>query len=97
MTYPHTRRDDTVDNLHGTAVPDPYRWLEDADNPEVQEWVAAQRDFTEAQLQHLPARGWFTELMGSIVARPRSGMPLPEALPSRTARAAASHRSAEAT
>ena len=76
MTYPHTRRDDTVDNLHGTAVPDPYRWLEDADNPEVQEWVAAQRDFTEAQLQHLPARGWFTELMGRIVARPRAGVPL---------------------
>ena len=79
MTYPHTRRDDTVDNLHGTAVPDPYRWLEDADNPEVQEWVAAQRDFTEAQLQHLPARGWFTELMGRIVARPRAGVPLKRA------------------
>lgn len=75
MPYPHTRTVDTVELLHGTAVADPYRWLEDADSPEVREWVAAQRDFTEAQLQQLPARGWFAESMARIVARPRAGVP----------------------
>jgi prolyl oligopeptidase len=31
--YPPTRRDDTVDVLHGVRVHDPYRWLE-GDGPE---------------------------------------------------------------
>lgn len=76
MPYPHTRRSDLVETLHGTDVPDPYRWLEDADDPEVTTWVAAQRDTAEAALAQLPARGWFTALMGRIVARPRAGVPL---------------------
>ncbi|WP_040283306.1 prolyl oligopeptidase family serine peptidase [Tessaracoccus massiliensis] len=75
MSHPHTRRDDLVDTLHGVEVPDPYRWLEDADSAEVQEWVAAQARFTEERLAELPAREWFTELMGRIVARPRVGVP----------------------
>ncbi len=40
--YPPARRDDIVDDLHGTAVPDPYRWLEDPDDPAAKEWLEAQ-------------------------------------------------------
>lgn len=76
MRPPETRRDDLVETLHGVAVADPYRWLEDADAPEVAAWVAEQRTFTEEALDRLPARDWFTELMGRIVARPRAGVPL---------------------
>jgi prolyl oligopeptidase len=32
-----------VENLHGRAVADPYRWLEVADSPETAQWVAAQQ------------------------------------------------------
>src|ERR1044071_3396543 len=32
--YPASRRDDVVEQLHGTAVHDPYRWLEDPSRPE---------------------------------------------------------------
>lgn len=76
MPYPHTRRDDLVENLHGTQVADPYRWLEDADDPAVTAWVAEQQAHAEAALSELPARAWFTELMGRIVARPRAGVPV---------------------
>jgi prolyl oligopeptidase len=42
--YPAARREDTVDLLHGTAVPDPYRWLEDPDSPDTKEWLLAQAE-----------------------------------------------------
>lgn len=39
---PPTRTVDVVDTLFGTPVPDPYRWLENGNSPEVQKWTAAQ-------------------------------------------------------
>ena len=33
VVYPETRRDDVTDDLHGTKVADPYRWLEDETSP----------------------------------------------------------------
>lgn len=33
--YPQVRRDDTEETLHGVVIQDPYRWLEDADSPDV--------------------------------------------------------------
>ena len=42
FTYPAARRADTVDDYHGTLVSDPYRWTEDPDDPETQEFVRSQ-------------------------------------------------------
>jgi len=41
-SYPPARRLDLTDDLYGHAVPDPYRWLEDAGSEESQTWLAAQ-------------------------------------------------------
>ncbi len=53
---PETRSDDVVDTIHGTKVADPYRWLEDAKNPEVVAWMKAQDEHARAQLGALPLR-----------------------------------------
>lgn len=53
MKVPHTRRDAVVDTLHGVDVADPYRWLEDGDAPDVQEWVEAQNRLTRETLDAL--------------------------------------------
>lgn len=54
---PPSRRDDTVEVLHGVEVADPYRWLEAIDSDEVTEWVAAQNAATESWLaEHAPRR-----------------------------------------
>ena len=51
-----TRRSDVVDLHHGVHVPDPYRWLEQGDAPDVREWVAAQNRVTRDALHALPSR-----------------------------------------
>jgi len=52
---------------HGVRVVDPYRWLEDAGDPEVRAWTAAQNARTRAHLDAWPGRGKIlarlTELM----------------------------------
>ena len=75
MDYPTTRRDDTVETLHGQAVADPYRWLEDPDAPETRAWVAEQNRLTRTHLDALGSRPWFHATMTSIVRSPRAGTP----------------------
>ncbi|MBD3405869.1 MAG: prolyl oligopeptidase family serine peptidase [Candidatus Lokiarchaeota archaeon] len=42
IEYPETRTEDIVETIHGVEVRDPYRWLEDKDNPEVKSWIEQQ-------------------------------------------------------
>ncbi len=51
-----TRRDDVVDTLHGVAVADPYRWLEDADSAEVKAWTKMQNARTRSVIDQIPGR-----------------------------------------
>ena len=41
-------------SLHGVTVNDPYRWLEDPQDPAVQSWIKAQNDHTDAMLAAMP-------------------------------------------
>jgi prolyl oligopeptidase len=56
LAYPATRTVDVSDTLHGVVVKDPYRWLEDGKDAEVQAWMKAQNDLTRAELKKLPER-----------------------------------------
>src|SRR5688500_20135453 len=42
--YPAAPREETVDILHGTPVPDPYRWLEDPAGAETEKWLLAKAE-----------------------------------------------------
>lgn len=44
--YLLARKDSAVGVYHGIKVPDPYRWLEDAEAQETQEWVMQQNKLT---------------------------------------------------
>ena len=41
ISYPAAERGDVVDEHHGIAVPDPYRWMEEP-GVKVDQWVAGQ-------------------------------------------------------
>jgi len=56
VPYPAAHRGDVVDNLHGTAVADPYRWLEDLDSAESKNWIGAQAKLADAYLATIPER-----------------------------------------
>jgi prolyl oligopeptidase len=56
LDYPPARRGDTIDDHHGTRVPDPYRWLEDSDSPETRAWIAAENKLTFSALEDIPQR-----------------------------------------
>jgi prolyl oligopeptidase len=68
-SVPPTRREDVVDTQHGVAVADPYRWLEDGDDPEVGAWVAAQNELTRSHLE-VPARGSWHERLVALMELP---------------------------
>ena len=53
VEVPHTRREDIVETIHGIEVLDPYRWLENADEDEVQQWMVAQDDVARGYLEGL--------------------------------------------
>ncbi|GHO86716.1 prolyl oligopeptidase family serine peptidase [Dictyobacter formicarum] len=54
MNFPTTRRDETVEDYHGTRVADPYRWLEDEKSEQTQSWVEQQHALARAYLDQLP-------------------------------------------
>ena len=58
VKYPVAARIDQVDRYHGTAVTDPYRWLENLDSPETRNWVVAQNELAQPYLESIPARAW---------------------------------------
>ena len=71
---PVARRDDIVALLHGVAVADPYRWLEDAESPETVAWAAAQNDRTRQALDARPDRAqWHERLVALLGARVSTG------------------------
>jgi prolyl oligopeptidase len=58
LTYPDTKKGNVSDDYHGTAVADPYRWLEDdvRTSKEVAAWVEGENKVTEAYLKDIPQR-----------------------------------------
>ena len=54
---PPTPAGATVDTIQGVRIADPYRWLEDWNDPKVQAWSNAQNMRARAYLDALPDRG----------------------------------------
>jgi prolyl oligopeptidase len=75
QTYPTVRRGATVDTLHGVAVADPYRWLEDAQHPETRAFVEAQAQFARQYLDRLGERAGFRHRLDQVTNYPRSSAP----------------------
>jgi len=56
LTYPKTKKVDTVTTYFDTKVKDPYRWLEDDMSDETAAWVESQNKVTFGYLDQIPYR-----------------------------------------
>lgn len=75
IDYPVTRKAEVVDDLHGTKVTDPYRWLEDDNAEETKAWVAAQNRVTEDFLTTIPQRGEIRKRLADLWNFERTAAP----------------------
>lgn len=66
IDYPTAQRGDVVEDYHGTAVADPYRWLEDSESDATAQWVAAQNEVTRKYLDAIPDRKRFAERLTEL-------------------------------
>ncbi|AQG81748.1 prolyl oligopeptidase family serine peptidase [Spirosoma montaniterrae] len=75
LSYPATQKADQVDTYHGTAVADPYRWLEDDRSAETAEWVKAQNKVTFDYLEKIPYRKQLQTRLEQIFNYPKYSAP----------------------
>ena len=73
--YPVFPKSDVVDDYHGTPVSDPWRWLEDPNSEQTQNWVKAQNDVTMPFLSSLPGRKSIINRLTELWDFPRYGSP----------------------
>ncbi|HYX27435.1 MAG TPA: prolyl oligopeptidase family serine peptidase [Pyrinomonadaceae bacterium] len=76
LKYPETKKGEVVDDFFGTKVPDPYRWLEDNDSPEVAAWVEAQNKVTFAYLDQIPYRAQLKDRLMKLYNYPKYSSPI---------------------
>jgi prolyl oligopeptidase len=75
ITYPETRKGDVVDDYFGTKVPDPYRWLEDDNAPEVAEWVEQQNEVTFGYIENISYRDKIRQRLTDLYDYPKYSSP----------------------
>lgn len=65
--YPDAPRLDLTETLHGRAVADPYRWLEDPEDERSLAWRAAQSELFDAERSTWALRDRFAERIGELM------------------------------
>lgn len=78
VTYPQTKKVDTVDTYFGVDVKDPYRWLEDDRSEETAEWVKAENEVTFDYLNKIPFREALKNRLSDLWNYEKVGAPFKE-------------------
>jgi len=78
LSYPPAPRGPVVDTYHGTAVADPYRWLEDLDSPDTRKWVEAEATLTRTYFAAIPQRPRLAARIAELYDFEKTGIPFQE-------------------
>ena len=75
IVYPAARTVEQVDDYHGTKVSDPYRWMENLDDPELQPWIAAENTLVSNFISDVPNRDKLKTRLTELWDYERFGVP----------------------
>jgi prolyl oligopeptidase len=78
ISYPQTKKGETVDVYFDTKVNDPYRWLEDDRSAETATWVKAENEVTYGYLSQIPYRDAIKNRMEKLWNYEKIGAPSKE-------------------
>lgn len=74
--YPPAPRGKVIDHYFGTAVPDPYRWMENSQDPALHKWVDAENRLTAAYMAKNPIRPWIAKRLTEVWSLPSETTPV---------------------
>jgi len=72
---PVVRKDTVEENIHGHKITDPYRWLEDANSSETQEFDRQELSYTRGILDPLPGREQIRQRLTKLLSIGTLGAP----------------------
>jgi prolyl oligopeptidase len=75
VEYPESKKQQVVDDYHGTKVEDPYRWLEIDTAAEVEDWVKRQNEVTYKYLEQIPYTDDIAERYEELYNYPKLSSP----------------------
>jgi prolyl oligopeptidase len=73
---PKTKTDPVTETLHGVAITDPYRWLEDQKSPQTRAWIDEQNRYTQSMLGRFPGREQISKRLGQLLKIDTIGVPV---------------------
>lgn len=74
--YNKTPKINTVENIHGVDVSDPFRWLEKNNDPKVKKWVNQQNNYTHLILSKINSRDKIKSRLKKIFKTDSFGVPI---------------------
>ncbi|HEX4432312.1 MAG TPA: prolyl oligopeptidase family serine peptidase [Frankiaceae bacterium] len=79
MRYPEAPRSPISELIGGHRIEDPYRWLEDSDDPQTVAWSAAQDALARPILDAYPGRTALAASLRTLLSAGQEGPPRPRA------------------
>ena len=73
---PVTESKPVTETLHGVAITDPYRWLEDQESPETRAWIERENAYTDAMLGQLPDKPRLAQRIESLLNTDQMSFPI---------------------
>lgn len=75
FTYPKSKTVDVVENYHGTLVADPYRWMENEEDPDLKAWIEEQNAITFGYVRSVPERDKIRQRLTALWNYPKYSVP----------------------
>ena len=67
LRYPATKAEDVIDEIHGVKVADPYRWLENKENPNLRLWIESQNALTDTVMENFQGQAAVDKRMRELL------------------------------